>query len=100
MRIVDLRATSVFKLIFLSAMTCFFIVAIIFGVMALFGANTVRINGRPIYGVAALPASMMIGLVFSLAFSALSTAGFLLLRLAFPRLSIVPQGGEYEEEVA
>jgi TRAP-type C4-dicarboxylate transport system permease small subunit len=93
----ELKAASVFKLIFLSALTCFFIMALIFGVMAVLGADTVRINGRPVYGAVALPASLMIAAMISLVFSALSTAGFLLLRLAFPRLAISSRDGRHEE---
>ena len=91
MTIRELSAGSVFKLIFLSAFTGFLVLAIIFGTMAAFGANTVNMNGQPVYGLAAIPASLLIVLFISTVFSGFTTLGFFLLRLIRPNLIVGAQ---------
>jgi|SRR5690349_1619744 TRAP-type C4-dicarboxylate transport system permease small subunit len=81
----NLKMTSAFKLIFLSSLMGFLILALVFGVMATFGYDTVRMNGRPVHGLLALPASFLIAFFIALLFSAFGTFGFFLLRLMFPQ---------------
>ena len=66
----NLKMTSAFKLIFLSSLMGFLILALVFGVMATFGYDTVRMNGRPVHGLLALPASFLIAFFIALLFSA------------------------------
>jgi hypothetical protein len=58
-----LYAGSVYKLIFTGLLCAMLPLAIIFGVLATFGANTVTWNGQTIYGVMALVVSPLIGLL-------------------------------------
>lgn len=88
MRIRDLKAGSVFKVMLLSIATCMIVLAVIFGVMAIFGANTVNVNGRPVHGLAALPISLLVAGLLSLFFSCLSFIGFLVLRCVLPGLAV------------
>lgn len=88
MQIRDLKAGSVFKMMFLSIATTMLVLALLFGVMAMFGANTVNANGRPVHGIAALPISLLLSGLVSLLFSVLGFVGFLVLRTLFPGIRI------------
>jgi Na+-transporting methylmalonyl-CoA/oxaloacetate decarboxylase beta subunit len=66
-----LSTGSIFKLIAIGTICSIVPISIFMGVFALFGANSISWNEKPITGVAGLAASPFIGLFISLVFTAL-----------------------------
>jgi hypothetical protein len=66
-----LSTGSIFKLIAIGTLCSIVPLSIFMGVFALFGANSVSWNGKPITGFAGLAMSPFIGLFISFVFTAL-----------------------------
>jgi len=66
-----LSTGSIFKLIAIGSLCSIIPISIFMGVFALFGANSITWNEKPITGIAGLAASPFIGLFISLVFTAL-----------------------------
>ena len=64
-------AGSVYKLVFTGFVCGFLPLCIIFGVLALFGMNTVTLNGQPVTGPSALILGPLLGVILSLVFTAI-----------------------------
>ncbi|HWU35878.1 MAG TPA: hypothetical protein VN023_11640 [Methylovorus sp.] len=64
-----LSTGSTFKIIAIGTLCSMIPISIFMGVFALFGANTVSWNGKPITGLTGLAASPFIGLFISLVFT-------------------------------
>jgi hypothetical protein len=56
-----------------------FPVFLIFGIAAIFGANTVIFNGKRVYGLIALLDAVILNVVYAVVFAILQKFGFLLL---------------------
>ncbi|HEV8408182.1 MAG TPA: hypothetical protein VGQ34_09640 [Sphingomicrobium sp.] len=56
-----------------------FPVFIIFGIAAVFGANTVIFNGKRVYGLIALLDAVLLNVVYAVVFAVLQKFGFLIL---------------------
>ncbi|HEX3676850.1 MAG TPA: hypothetical protein VHU79_05610 [Sphingomicrobium sp.] len=56
-----------------------FPVFLLFGVAAVFGANTVIFNGKRVYGLVALLDAVLLNVVYAIVFAILQKFGFLLL---------------------
>ncbi|WP_020182843.1 hypothetical protein [Methylotenera sp. 1P/1] len=65
-----LSTGSIFKLIAIGSLCSIVPLSIFMGVFALFGANSITWNEKPITGIAGLVASPFIGLLISLVFTA------------------------------
>ncbi len=77
-----LRAGTLFRIYIVGSLFVLTPLCIVCGIAALFGADTLEINGSHVHGVLALFASMLLGPVLSLAFS------FVFLLLTWPGLWI------------
>jgi hypothetical protein len=64
-----LEVYSVYKLIFIGLACSLIPLGVVFGVLALFGANTVNWNGQPLHGFVGLIASPFIGAFITLLFT-------------------------------
>lgn len=64
---------SLFKTIFAASVLFWFVIGIVFSVMAYFGAETVSWNGAPLTGVAGLIGGLVISLVLGLLFGGLGS---------------------------
>lgn len=62
---------SVYKLIFIGLACSLIPLSVVFGVFALFGANTVNWNGQPLHGILGFIASPLIGAFITLLFTGL-----------------------------
>ena len=73
-----LSAGSIYKLAFIGVTTTFIPLGLVFGVLALLGANTVQWNNEPLHGVSGLFAGPVFGVIMALFLSAfLGTASAL-----------------------
>ncbi len=64
------KARSVYKLLLYGLLIGFIPLGLLFGVMAFFGADTVKWNNQPIHGTAALFTAPAISLLVALVFTA------------------------------
>ncbi|MGD0494320.1 MAG: hypothetical protein ABSC32_22600 [Steroidobacteraceae bacterium] len=60
-----LSTSSVFRIVAAGTFFFFIPLAVLFGVLALFGLNTIRWGNQPIYGISGLLLSPVIGLVLA-----------------------------------
>jgi hypothetical protein len=65
-----LSTGSVFRVVAAGAFFSLIPLALFFGILALFGLNTVKWNNQPIYGVSGLLVSPLIGLILAVFFTA------------------------------
>jgi len=65
------KAASIYKLLLLGLATSFIPLGVLFGVLAFFGADTVKWNKEPIHGVVALLAGPGISVFVALLFTAI-----------------------------
>jgi cell shape-determining protein MreD len=52
---------------------------LVFGIAAVFGANTVIFNGKRVYGLIALLDAVLLNIVYAVVFAVLQKFGFLIL---------------------
>ena len=71
-RIKQLEARSLFKLVFIGSSMCIIPFSVLMGIFSLFGAGTIEWNNRPITGIAGLIASPLLGLFATIMFSVFS----------------------------
>lgn len=87
-RVEKIRFFSWCKLVFIGLMISFFIMGVIYGAAAFFGAGTVTINGTHITGAKAIvmgPAlGLFIGFMFAMVLSCLGGLGLWIYALFFP----------------
>ncbi|EOZ5674032.1 TPA: hypothetical protein RG697_003193 [Morganella morganii] len=60
----QISSAVIYKLMLIGLSIPMMFLSVIFGVMGMFGYGTVLINGEMITGIAALPASLLFGLIF------------------------------------
>ena len=65
-----LSAGSIYKLMFIGLTSSLIPLGFVFGVLAFFGANTVRWNNEPLHGASGLFAGPLLGVVMALFLSA------------------------------
>lgn len=68
-RIRRIKAGSLFKLVFIASGTVLMPMFVIFGIMALFGAETVTISNEPVTGIMGLIAALIMAPIFTLIFT-------------------------------
>lgn len=81
----QLTAGSLFKIGYFSLLGFVLPFAVVCGLLAMGGADTVQFNGRYIHGTGALPAAIGLGIVLPAIFAGLLTLGGLIMRI-FKRL--------------
>ena len=64
-----LRASSIYKILFIGLASSMIPLGLLFGVFALLGADTIRWNNEPIHGVSGLLAGPLIGIAMAIFFS-------------------------------
>jgi len=69
-RLRRIKAGSLFKLVFLASGTILIPMMVFFGILALFGANTVTVSQKPVTGFMGLLAALIMAPFFTLFFSA------------------------------
>ena len=69
--VLKIKAASVYKLLLLGLVASFIPLGVLFGIMAFFGADTVKWNKEPIHGVGALLAGPAISVFVALLFTAI-----------------------------
>lgn len=67
----QLRAGTIYKLLLIGLLVSIVPLCLAFGVAGFFGADTVKWNGQPIHGAAALMVSPVLGILFAVMCSAL-----------------------------
>jgi len=68
-RLRRIKAGSLFKLVLLASGTIFIPMILFFGVLALFGANTVTLSGKPVTGIMGLVTAVIMAPFFTLFFA-------------------------------
>lgn len=71
-----LRRGSLFKLIFIGTSASLIPFTLLCGIASVFGAHTVTVNDRPVTGIMGLMASLILGPVLCIMFSAVMWVGF------------------------
>jgi hypothetical protein len=66
-----IKAGSLFILVAAGICSVFIPLFIFFGILALFGFETVHVNSHPVFGIAGLIATIIMAPIFSLIFSAI-----------------------------
>jgi len=70
-----IKAGSLFKLVFIACGTIFIPMFVFFGILALFGAQTVTVSNEPVTGIMGLLAALIMAPIFTLLFAAFSWVG-------------------------
>jgi hypothetical protein len=77
----QLSAGSIFKIGFFCLLGILLPLCVLFGLLALGGANTVSVNGRFVHGAGGLFAAIVMGFLFPAVLAGLMTLGGLVARL-------------------
>jgi hypothetical protein len=66
-----IKASSIYRLLLIGTGIPLNILCLIYGVLGLLGYDTVKYNGSPIHGLLALPAGIVLGMLFTVALTAI-----------------------------
>lgn len=77
-----LKARSIFKIGYLALLGFVLPLSVLFGLLALAGADTVSLNGRYVHGIGGLLAGIGLGLVLPAILAAFMVVGSLVVRTA------------------